>query len=72
GRLARMGDGLYAVLVERGIALGSGIALLRDHISDRALAMRVGNLMRQPPRVWIESLPGTHTYATKLLDSLHR
>lgn len=70
--MARMGDGLYAVLVERGESLGSGIALLRDHISDRALAMRVGNLMRQPPRVWIESLPGTHMYATELLDSLQR
>jgi hypothetical protein len=70
--MARMGDGLYAVLVQRGTTLGSGIALLRDHISDRALAMRVGNLMRQPPRVWIESLPGTHTYATELLESLQR
>lgn len=70
--MARMGDGLYAVLVERGETLGTGIAHLRDHISDRALAMRVGNLMRQPPRVWIESLPGSHTYATELLDSLQR
>jgi hypothetical protein len=70
--MARMGDGLYAVLVERGQHLGTGIANLRDHISDRALTMRVGNLMRQPPRVWIESLPGSHTYATDLLDSLQR
>jgi hypothetical protein len=67
-----MGDGLYAVLVERGESLGSGIAQLRDHISERAVAMRVGNLVRQPPRVWIESLPDSYAYACELLDSLQR
>jgi hypothetical protein len=70
--MARLGDGLYAVLVERGTSLGQGIAVLRDHISDRALTMSVGNLMRQPPRVWIESLPDTHTYAHDLIESMQR
>jgi hypothetical protein len=70
--MARLADGLYAVLVERGTALGDGIATLRDHISDRAVAMKVGNLMRQPPRVWIESLPADHGYITALLESLQR
>lgn len=70
--MARLADGLYAVLVERGAALGAGVASLRDHISERAEAMRVGNLMRQPPRVWIESLPGDHAYIAALLDSLQR
>ncbi|WP_084105200.1 hypothetical protein [Demequina sp. NBRC 110056] len=70
--MARMGDGLYAVLVERGASLGQGIASLRDHISDRAQAMKGGNLMRQPPRVWIESLPTTHAFASDLVESLQR
>lgn len=70
--MARLGDGLYAVLVERGTTLGREIALLRDHISERAVTMRVGNLMRQPPRVWIESLPDTHTYAHELIESMQR
>lgn len=70
--MARMGDGLYAVLVERGTALGEGIAALRDHISERAIAMKAGNLMRQPPRVWIESLPDTHAFASELVESLQR
>jgi hypothetical protein len=70
--MARLADGLYAVLVERGMTLGEGIAALRDHISDRATAMRVGNLIRQPPRVWIESLPADHGYITALLESLQR
>jgi hypothetical protein len=70
--MARLGDGLYAVLVDRGAALGTGIALLRDHIGEKALAMRVGNLMRQPPHVWIESLPDSLHYAHELIDSLQR
>lgn len=70
--MARLGDGLYAVLVERGTSLGRGIALLRDHIWERAVTMRVGNLMRQPPRVWIESLPETHAYAHELIESMQR
>jgi hypothetical protein len=70
--MARLGDGLYAVLVDRGAALGAGIALLRDHIGEKALAMRVGNLMRQPPHVWIESLPESLHYAHELIDSLQR
>lgn len=70
--MARIADGLYAVLVERGASLGGGVAVLRDHISDSAVAMRVGNLMRQPPRVWIESLPTDHGYVTALLESLQR
>lgn len=70
--MARLGDGLYAVLVERGAALGRGVAELRDRISERAVAMRTGNLMRQPPRVWIESLPDTHIYANDLIESLQR
>lgn len=70
--VARLCDGLYAVLVERGPMLGEGIAALRDYISDSAITMRVGNLMRQPPRVWIEALPETHRYAHELIESLQR
>ncbi|WP_143338049.1 hypothetical protein [Demequina sp. NBRC 110054] len=70
--MSRLSDGLYAVLVERGAGLGMGIAELRDHIGDKAVQMRVANLVRQPPRVWIESLPTTHRYAHELVESLQR
>jgi len=70
--IARLCDGLYAVLVERGPSLGEGVAALRDHISEQAITMRAGNLMRQPPRVWIESLPATHRYAHELIESMQR
>ncbi|WP_062077047.1 hypothetical protein [Demequina globuliformis] len=70
--MARLGEGLYAVLIRRDDQLGAGIAALRDHVAERAVAMRVDNLMRQPPRVWIETLPATHHYASALVESLQR
>ncbi len=70
--IARLGDGLYAVLVERGEALGAGLATLRVHISERAATLKASNLMRQPPRVWIESLPASREYAIDLVESLRR
>ncbi len=70
--IAHLSDGLYAVLVKRGQELGAGIAALREHISERASSMRVGNLTRQPPRVWVEPLPGAHDDAVELLSTLQR
>lgn len=70
--MACVSDGLYAVLVRRGESLGAGIASLREHVTERAHSMRVGNLTRQPPRVWVEALPPSHAYAVELLNSLHR
>jgi len=70
--MARLSDGIYAVLVERNEELGSGIAALRDHIATSAVTMRVSNIMRQPPRVWVESLPNSHDYVQDLLESIYR
>src|SRR5690554_5384026 len=41
--MARMGDGLYAVLVERGDGLGTGISDLRHHFSQHAGALKASN-----------------------------
>ncbi len=70
--MARLGDGVYAVLVERGAAMGAGVAALVNHVSHRATQMRVGNLMRQPPRVWVEPLPDSHDYVRDVLESVQR
>ncbi len=70
--MARLSDGLYAVLVDRGTGLGDGIASLRDHIGHKAVSMHVGTLVRQPPRVWVEPLPATLRYARDLVESLLR
>jgi hypothetical protein len=70
--MAHLRDGVYGVVVRRGEALGTGIAALREHISEKAQSMRIGNLTRQPPRVWVEALPDTHSYAVELLNTLQR
>ncbi|WP_062381712.1 hypothetical protein [Demequina pelophila] len=70
--MSRIGDGLFAVLVRRGPALGAGLAAVRDQIARNADRMRVGALLRQPPRIWVEPLPDRHDYAVALLDSLRR
>ncbi len=70
--IARLGNGLYAVLVARDDALGEGLAELRNHISDRAVQMRVDDLLRQPPRVWVESLPETHSFVPAVIEGFQR
>ncbi|MGC4176131.1 hypothetical protein [Demequina sp.] len=70
--MARLSDGIYAVLVVRDANLGTGLSALRDHIAERSIQMRVGNLMRQPPRVWVESLPDAHAHVQDLLESVFR
>ncbi len=70
--MAHLRDGVYGVLVKRGESLGKGIATLRENISEKAQSMRVGNLTRQPPRVWVEALPESHGYAVELLMTLQR
>jgi hypothetical protein len=70
--MARLADGIYAVLVTHDSSLGAGLAALRNHIAERSIQMRVGNLMRQPPRVWVESLPDSHAFVQDLLESVYR
>ena len=70
--MARLNDGLYAVLVRRDEDLGPSLARLRGHIGLAASTLHVATLLRQPPRMWVESLPGTHAYAQELIESLVR
>ena len=70
--MARLNDGLYAVLVRRDEDLGPSLARLRGHIGLAASTLHVATLVRQPPRMWVESLPGTHAYAQELIESLVR
>ncbi|GMA36030.1 MULTISPECIES: hypothetical protein [Demequina] len=70
--IARLGDGLYGVLIVRDESLGESLAMLRDHIVLRSASAQVGNLTRQPARLWVEPLPETHAYASQLVDSLQR
>lgn len=70
--MARVGDGLYVVVVARGPQMGEGMERLKGAIQTCAVAMHVGTLVRQPPRVWVEALPSTWAAARALVESLPR
>lgn len=70
--MASLGDGVFAVLVERGPDLGAGVSRLRHELTSHAHRLRVQSLVRQPPRVWLEPLPETHTDVLALLSHLGR
>jgi hypothetical protein len=70
--MASLGEGSFAVLVERGPELGDAIAALRDELTSHADRLGVDSLVRQPPRVWLEALPETHAGALELLAHIGR
>ncbi|MGV8968484.1 MAG: hypothetical protein ACOH2F_19645 [Cellulomonas sp.] len=70
--MASLGEGSFAVLVERGPDLGSQIAHLRAELASHAGRLSVESLVRQPPRVWLEALPETHAGALELLAHVGR
>jgi hypothetical protein len=70
--MAALGGGVFAILVERGADLGVAAMQLRTALADHARTMGVQDLVRQPPRVWLEPLPDTQVQAVELLEHLHR
>ncbi len=70
--MASLGGGAFAVLVERDFDLGQTVKRMRDQVNDHAHTMQISDLLRQPPRIWIEPLPETHERAVDLLHHLHR
>lgn len=70
--MASLGGGVFTVLIERDETLGEQVRRLRDAVQLQATALRVGDIMRQPPRIWIEPLPETHAAAVEVLASLRR
>ncbi|RYV49446.1 hypothetical protein [Pengzhenrongella frigida] len=70
--MASLGDGTFAILVERNASLGTDIARLRDELVAHADRLAVTSLVRQPPRIWLEALPETHAGALDLLAHVAR
>jgi len=70
--MASLGDGAFAVLVERLPDLRAGVARLQGQLAWHAERLRVDSLVRQPPRVWLEPLPATHPGAVELLSHVRR
>jgi hypothetical protein len=70
--MAALGRGTFAVLVERTPGLGAEALDLRDRLVEHARSHGAQDLIRQPPRVWVEALPATRLQAVELLEHLAR
>ncbi|WP_149205121.1 hypothetical protein [Actinotalea subterranea] len=70
--MAALGGGAFAVLVARDFDLGETVRLMRDQVNEQAAQLQISDLLRQPPRIWIEPLPETHERAVDLLNHLRR
>ena len=66
------GVGAFALLLERDENLGDRVGALRAQVNQHARELRIIDLLRQPPRIWIEPLPETHAQALDLLQHLRR
>jgi len=70
--MARLSGGVFVALVQRDAYLGADVRMLRAVVGQEASSLGVADFTRQPPRIWIESLPATHELAVALLSQLHR
>ncbi|WP_182112356.1 MULTISPECIES: hypothetical protein [unclassified Actinotalea] len=70
--MAALGGGRFTALVARDRDLGELVRRLRDEVNRQAVQLEVADLVRQPPRIWIEPLPETHESAVRLLHHLRR
>lgn len=70
--MAALGGGAFAVLVARDYDLGETVRRMRDQVNEHAEALHITDLVRTPPRIWIEPLPETHDAAVDLLQHLRR
>ena len=70
--MAALGGGAFAVLVARDWDLGEAVRRMRLQVNEQAANLQITDLLRQPPRIWIEPLPETHARAVELLNQLRR
>lgn len=70
--MAALGGGAFVILVTRDWDLGGIVTKLREEVNAHATELAIGELLRQPPRIWVEPLPETHDRAVDLLEHLRR
>ena len=70
--MAALGGGAFAVVVARDFDLGETVRRMRTQVNEQAAALQISDLVRQPPRIWIEPLPETHDRAVELLNHMRR
>lgn len=67
--VASLGSGVFAVLHRAGAPVGDAIARLSRQIDVQGEELGVADVLRKPPRLWIESMPGEHRDAVALLTT---
>ncbi|HEY3438649.1 MAG TPA: hypothetical protein VGK35_13255 [Actinotalea sp.] len=70
--MAALGGGAFAILVARDWDLGEAVRRMRTQVNQEAANLQITELLRQPPRIWIEPLPESHDRAVDLLNHLRR
>lgn len=70
--MAALGGGAFAVLAHRDHGLGEAVRRVREQVTVHAVELDITELLRQPPRIWVEALPETHEAAVELLGHLRR
>ncbi|WP_255371887.1 hypothetical protein [Cellulosimicrobium sp. CUA-896] len=70
--MASLGNGHFVVLGERDADDEWLRTELRHRIERTGLSLGVSAILRRPPRLWTEPLPGTHAAAVELLSTLQR
>ncbi len=66
---ASLGGGVFAVLHPAGPAVADAIARLSRQIDTQGEELGVTDVLRQPPRIWIEAMPDEHHEAVALLTT---
>ncbi|KGM13177.1 hypothetical protein [Cellulomonas bogoriensis] len=70
--MAALGGGAFTALAPRDDRLPGTVGRIRDQVTLNAAQLQVTDLVRQPPRIWVEQLPPTHGQAVELLRDLAR
>ena len=69
---ASLGGGGFALLHQDPGSLADDVARLRAEVVVQGHELGVTNIVRQPPRVWVESLPTDHRAAVESLIAWRR
>lgn len=69
---ASLGGGLFAILHSSPQTLADDVDRVRAAIQAQARRLGVSDLLRQPPRIWVEHVPADHEAATMRLAAVRR
>jgi len=66
---ASLGSGVFAILHPAGTPVADAVARLSKQVDVQGEELGVADVLRQPPRIWIEAMPDEHHEAVALLTT---